>query len=93
MAAEYIDKQGVLNSVSIWDKIIPSFEAAKFELKNQKPEYPLKDFELRLRDQSVNFTCYWDVQPNVGFIYRRKSFEPHKGNLPKEYLKFSSWSK
>jgi len=87
VAAEYRDKAGVMNSVSIWDRIIPSIDAAKFTLRNEKPEYPLKDYDLRLRGVEVNFTCYWDVQPHVGFIYRRKSYMSHVGNFPQQYTK------
>lgn len=55
----------------IWDRILRTPEDSLLKLRDEKSEYPLADFNHKLKDVNVQFSLYYDVMPLSGALRGR----------------------
>ncbi|KAM0056245.1 putative signal peptidase I [Helianthus debilis subsp. tardiflorus] len=83
LAAEYSTPKNTLNQVSLWDRIIPTKEEAKFSVK-LKNKYKFIDQGSNLRGRDFNMTLHWHVMPKTGKMFADKLVLPGF-RLPESY--------
>ncbi|MFS8018797.1 putative signal peptidase I [Helianthus anomalus] len=83
LAAEYSTPKNTLNQVSLWDRIIPTKEEAKFSVK-PKNKYKFIDQGSNLRGRDFNMTLHWHVMPKTGKMFADKLVLPGF-RLPESY--------
>ncbi|KAL7267166.1 RNA polymerase III subunit C82 [Rhizina undulata] len=68
LTASYPGKKYSENEVVIWDIIIPSKNAAKLHLKNERAKYNINDITGKFAEQNATLTFSWNIQPHVGAL-------------------------
>ncbi|KAI7757691.1 hypothetical protein M8C21_030705 [Ambrosia artemisiifolia] len=86
LAAEYSTPKNSLNQVSLWDRIIPTKEDAKFSTK-VKNKYKFIDQGSNLRGRDFNMTLHWHVMPKTGKMFADKLVLPGF-RLPESYSSY-----
>ncbi|KAK7274442.1 hypothetical protein RIF29_15530 [Crotalaria pallida] len=83
VAAEYETPKNGFNQISLWDRIIPSKENAKFSIHISN-KYRFIDQGSNLRGREFNLTMHWHVMPKTGKTNAGKLVMSGY-QLPKEY--------
>ncbi|KAG8935340.1 hypothetical protein FRC03_006989 [Tulasnella sp. 419] len=69
VTADYEGKNGVKNTVVIWDKIVRNKDQAALNLVKQKPKYNLRDYKKSWKDaKPATYTLHYDIMPYVGIL-------------------------
>lgn len=67
LTAEYPGAtEGSTNTVTYWDKIIPSKDKAVLNLKNERSKYSVWDVESSFNNKEAIVKLQWNIQPWVG---------------------------
>ncbi|RLN87479.1 hypothetical protein BBJ28_00016568 [Nothophytophthora sp. Chile5] len=84
--AEFESASNTRNQVVVWDKIVPTKEAARsLKFQDEGVKYFLADQHDQLRGANVTLRLEWDVMPVCGRLFVHSSPDVSSFELPANY--------
>ncbi|RLN02957.1 hypothetical protein BBJ28_00000937 [Nothophytophthora sp. Chile5] len=84
--AEFESASNTRNQVVVWDKIVPTKEAARsLKFQDEGVKYFLADQHDQLRGANVTLRLEWDVMPVCGRLFVHSSPDVSSFELPASY--------